>query len=112
MSLGKNSCFWLGSNGFNPHDFHESAGPFGVNGKSSATKKIRHLPTPFGRMAQMLLVDDSHQLQVLIALNTRFEIDVGSMEPQQFTLFSDADFGTIQIDPRSLLIHRLGPLFF
>ena len=99
MSLSENRCSRLGRNGFDPHDFHESASSFWVNYESLATKKVRHLPTPFGWMAQMLLVDDSHKLKVLITFGTRLKVDVGSVESQQVTLFSDTDLGAIQIDP-------------
>ena len=112
MSLSENGRSWFRSNRLYPYDFHESASAFGVDGITLSTKKICHLATAFGWMTQMLLVDDSHDLKILRALKARLIVNVGSMQSQQLALLSDTDLAIIEIDPGTLLSHRLGPLFF
>ena len=91
MALGKDRRSWLGRNGLNTHDLHESTYPFGIDFVFHSSEEIRHLTPPFGRMQQMFFVHDPHKFQILTALLERLIIDVRSMKPQEIALLSDAD---------------------
>jgi hypothetical protein len=72
----------------------------------------RHFQHAVKRRSRVLLIEQSHQEQILGALPGRLVIEACAGKPNQLALTTDADRIIVGLNQLSLLISRADQLFF
>src|SRR5512135_494968 len=100
-----------GKDRFQAHQSHEPLDPLAIDRLPGSLQSDRHLPAAVERGLEELLVDPPHQAQVLLRLDSRWEIVARSVETQQFALSTNAQIIIRWLDQGPLEVSRRGQLF-
>lgn len=85
-------------NGRDPHDPHQPLQAFTVERLLRGREFFRHLAAAEERRLQILLVESTHQLQVLSTLAGKFVVVGAARKAQQLTLPNDAQAAALWLD--------------
>jgi hypothetical protein len=71
-----------------------------------------HTQHPITGATRILLIEQSHQVQMLHALVYRLVVQASSVHPEQLALQPHADLFVVRFDPLPPTFKRVIPLFF
>jgi hypothetical protein len=87
------------------HLLHQALDPLVVDGIALAAQMGRHARPAVEWRAQILLVNEAHQLQVLGRFSGRLVVPGRTVQPQQFTLAAQAQCWMLWLDEGALLLN-------
>ena len=96
----------FGIDRFDTHQTHQPQNPFAV-----AAKYFAHLTAAIEGRLEILLVNRSHQGQILGRFATYRVVPAGPRQPHELALASDVQFGMFGIDVLTQFLSRVGQIF-
>lgn len=97
---------------FQAHFLHQSLHSLAIYAVPRPSQEGPHVATAPERRLQVLLVDESHELEVLARFRCGLVIETGAVDPQQLALSPHAQRGMAAVDPRVQLATSSRQLFF
>jgi hypothetical protein len=100
-------------NGFQSHLPHQTLDPLLIHRSLQLlVQKDFHLPNPVERRARVLLVDQTHDLEVVRIFRPRLVVKARARKSHQVALLIDADLFMARFDQTSQIVIPNWPLFF
>ena len=100
MPVARNAGSGAWIHRLNAHGAHQALNPLAVYPVALAFQVDTHLTRAIVRRFQMLLVNQIHQIQILLTLFTRDIVHRGAAQFEQLALADKADLGMTSLDHR------------
>jgi hypothetical protein len=99
-------------NRLKPHDPHQTPDPLAVHCFSAAPEIRRHSVSPVERSPGVLLINQTHQPEILFRFRHGSIIQCRPTDPDKFTLSADTYAPVCRINQKTPFLRRSGQLFF